>query len=460
MLNWWEHKAWRDYASRRFNYFARKRGYRIIFDPEVATAAVQPKAKNVYLNPLWRPNKFIRPGLKPKDKRLTILNGFVAHEAAHVRFSPAEIPAHLHDLWNSLEDERIERLQATDYRSSDDNLLSTFSYIGDGIIQNLEPVSPLDGTLFWRFWHDRRDLTFKSTDEHTWADVKPLVEAAWKGTADQVVWIAEQLWLLLGQPEFQQPNLKAVFARGEAVAEQDRAKGDEHMPLDHPDLLELELRAEVEGTARSLSKVLRVKQRTLPVANRTKGKLSVSRIIAKSEKPFLRKPDETPPPPLFTLIWDTSLSMEMCGTHPHAQKAVMLLNRTCEIANVKRQIITFGETSTHLAKVDQPFATTYKDITLQRSLQGDTVLSPALELAFRQPGKQVIIILSDGGISERDEAICKLAVRGKDHFIAPILVAGTDDSAYQRIFKRSYTVEDVTKLPTTLKTFLTNIQRL
>jgi hypothetical protein len=460
LFNWWQHKAWRDYASRRFNFYARTRKYRVQFDPEIRTAAVDRANKNVYLNPLWRPHKFIRPGLRHKDKRLTIVNGFIAHEAAHVRFSPEKVPQHFHGLWNGLEDERIERLQAHDYRHDSLNLKTAFCYIGDGIIKNLEPVTPLEGTLFWRFFHDRGDLTFSTTDLHTWTDVKPLVEACWSGSAEQTLWIAEVLWKMLGEPEFVPPDFTTMFERGAAKAEEDRTIGDEHMPLDHPELLELELRREVEGPARDLGKELVVRQNRLKVPSRTRGKLSLPRVISRKEQPFLKKPDDKPPLPLFTLIWDVSSSMAYFGAHPHAQLAAALVNRASEIAGVKRQIITFGEVSHLLASPTTPHELTFKTIVKQKSTQSDTRLSPALKQAFKQLGKQIIVIVSDGALSDDDEQNCKDLVRGKCHFVAPVLLAGTDDSAYQRIFHRSYVVDDARNLPATLKTFLTNITRL
>jgi hypothetical protein len=465
---WWEHKAWRDYASRRFNFYARTRDYRVVFSTSVPTAAISQAVKVVLLNPLWKPNLFLRPGVRPRDMRITLINGFAAHEAAHHRFSPEDIPEAIFDIWNALEDERIERLQSYDYRNDTFDLGKAFDFIGDGLIVSEEAVTPYQGILRWRFVHDRSDYPFSTTDPELWADVKPLVEAAWSGSQAQVLWIARVLWEMLGQPPPDQERQGFYGSSGafghavkqaEKIAERDRAEGDSDFGLESAELQGVDWRQELEGAAKALAKNFMVRQSKLPQPHRTRGRLSVPRVIAKKERPFLVKPTPEQPLPSVSLVWDLSGSMAVYKAHEPAQKAALFLNRVCELANVERQIIGFGAWARYVATAGDSYEGAYTTITMTEANDQSSFLSPALELALKLPKKQVVFIVSDGSLEEDDSEACKKLIQGRHDFIMPILI-GAEEEAYKAIFKRCFKVENVNDLERTIAVFLKNIVKL
>jgi hypothetical protein len=465
---WWEHKAWRDYASRRFNFYARTRDYRVVFSTSVPTAAISQAVKVVLLNPLWKPNLFLRPGVRPRDERVTIINAFAAHEAAHHRFSPDDIPESIFDIWNALEDERIERLQRYDYRNDTFDLAKAFDFIGDGLVSNQEAVTPYQGILRWRFVHDRSDFAFSTTDPELWADVKPLVEAAWSGSQAQGLWVARVLWEMLGQPP-PNPERQGFYGSGGAfghavkqaakIAERDRAEGDSNLDPESAELQAMDWRQEVEGAAQALAKNFIVRRSTLPQPHRTRGKLSVPRVIAKKERPFLLKPAPAQPVPSVSLLWDVSGSMAIYEAHEPAQKAALFLNRVCELTRVERQIIGFGAWARHIATADDSYECAYTTISETEANDQSSFLSPALELALELPKKQVVFIVSDGSLEEDDYKACKKLVQGRHDFIMPILI-GAEEEAYKDIFKRCFRMENVNDLEQTIAVFLKNIVRL
>ena len=114
----------------------------------------------------------------------TNLRAYLAHEAGHVRFScarPAQ-PA-LGHLWNSIEDERIERRMAAQHPA----LQSAFTTVGDIHLQlavnterpeALQDAPLLDWCLIWRWGHDHPLFNDRPTDP-LWPQVRPILEAAW-----------------------------------------------------------------------------------------------------------------------------------------------------------------------------------------------------------------------------------------------------------------------------------------
>jgi hypothetical protein len=132
--------------------------------------------------------------------------GVVEHEAGHIRHSGTKPPGTtIGWLWNALEDERQERLQALAHPELGD----LFDFLGDAVWYGTESTDRLlDGCLLWRWEHDRpaHERKFRPStpgDVELWQQrVCPLVEQAWTAdTSEQVTTIARQILQVLGLPE-------------------------------------------------------------------------------------------------------------------------------------------------------------------------------------------------------------------------------------------------------------------
>lgn len=233
---WHQRRDWIDYANKLFRFYSRKGTFTLRFLPgSDAIAAVNSQHRTVYLNP-----EFVTPGAHaaawvreaPHSERQRIIDnmrGYLSHEAAHVRFSSAKPDAGiLGHIWNSIEDERIERLMSERYP----DLASVFTYLGDvHLSRSLERSndrSPLAGVLLWRWAHDHPNHPWSSDDPHTWDAVRPIVEHAWRERDPRAVaQHAQRILDLLQLPSDQAiPN---VMQDKTSLS----ASGNEHRPS-HP----------------------------------------------------------------------------------------------------------------------------------------------------------------------------------------------------------------------------------
>jgi hypothetical protein len=246
---WWRQRPWLDYGAKLVRYYSLRR-YRLQFNPSIPAAGVSHELKTIWLNPRWpTPPEWLGEAsasgeasamircLKPgRDFHLAMLKGFLAHEAGHIRFSCAKPNGLLGDLWNALEDERVERLMAKDHPE----LRAPFTLLGDLFAAKARATftgDALEGCLLWRWCWDQKAPLWHSTDPR-WAEVKPLVERAWRApSSEDVIAIAREILALLNLPEEQPPdprfdNLGADGGGAEEDddAEQGAGDGTEQQP--------------------------------------------------------------------------------------------------------------------------------------------------------------------------------------------------------------------------------------
>ena len=183
---WHKRYEWVKYANTLFRYFSRRSNYALRLElAKGMIASVDPRGRIVRLNPDFAtaPMQYARvvrhsPTLM-RDHIIFSMKGYLAHEAAHVRFS-SEKPAHpmLGQIWNAIEDERIERLMS----EAHPDLAGIFTHIGDiHLTRGWDELqfTPLEGVLIWRWAHDHPTLRWNCNDPETWARVLPHVLAAW-----------------------------------------------------------------------------------------------------------------------------------------------------------------------------------------------------------------------------------------------------------------------------------------
>ncbi|MFC3606138.1 vWA domain-containing protein [Deinococcus soli (ex Cha et al. 2016)] len=215
---WHQQRSIRKAVLDVFRYCSRKLSYTLLLKPSDDLAWVMPERRLVFITASL-PD--VQPGVRydPIDehgRRSLFLVGFAAHEAGHVRYSGPKPPGSLGELWNALEDERMERLMARDYPEL--RLARAFTFLGDVVSARAQGKcdgSALEGCLFWRWEHDRLNprWSVREEDRELWADVRPLVEASWRAKdSEQVTWIARVILDLVrdqqrqGQPQAEDSN--------------------------------------------------------------------------------------------------------------------------------------------------------------------------------------------------------------------------------------------------------------
>lgn len=182
---WHKRFEWVKYANVLFRYYSRRGDYALRLEQAKGMiASVDPRTRIVRLNPdfVTAPLQYVRTvrhsPARMREHIIASMKGYLAHEAAHVRFSSEKPAGLLGQIWNSIEDERIERLMA----ASHPDLAGIFTHIGDiHLTRSWDQLTftPLEGVLTWRWAHDHPTLRWASNDPDTWARVRPHVEAAW-----------------------------------------------------------------------------------------------------------------------------------------------------------------------------------------------------------------------------------------------------------------------------------------
>ncbi len=202
---WHQQPHWKRYFRDLFAYYARH-WYTVIIGDQFPYAAVNSSARQVFINPEQTPpiSGLIRHRPSSEGEFLSMMmQSLIAHEAGHVHFSgrkPQE-PL-LGQLWNTLEDERMERLMAARFPE----LERWFDFIGDTVLVQSMPTSDLlAGCLLHRWEHDRPgQKRFNPNHEQLelWEQVKTLVEASWIAAhSDVVTGFARAILALLGKAE-------------------------------------------------------------------------------------------------------------------------------------------------------------------------------------------------------------------------------------------------------------------
>lgn len=182
---WHQRFEWVKYANVLFRYFSRRGDYALRLEQAKGMiASVDPRTRIVRLNPDFAtaPLQHVRAvrhsPQRMRDHIIASMKGYLAHEAAHVRFSGEKPAGMLGQIWNSIEDERIERLMS----QAHPDLAGIFTHIGDiHLTRSWDKLqfTPLEGVLTWRWAHDHPTLRWTCNDPETWARVRPHVEAAW-----------------------------------------------------------------------------------------------------------------------------------------------------------------------------------------------------------------------------------------------------------------------------------------
>ncbi|OLV16218.1 hypothetical protein [Deinococcus marmoris] len=206
---WHEQLKVRQWVNQFFALGSRKRNYHVTIgnNPHGHLAWVHAEARRVYISSSLLPVPPDHVRFDPVDEhRRTelLLKALLAHEAGHVRFSGPNPGGKLGELWNSLEDERIERLMAREFHE----LGPAFTFIGDiaaetGRGAGAWSYTAMEGALIWRFEHDRFHAHWapRAEDHDIWhRTVRPLVESAWTlGTSEGVLAVAGEILEVLRQ---------------------------------------------------------------------------------------------------------------------------------------------------------------------------------------------------------------------------------------------------------------------
>lgn|GEM_PF-2200984 len=205
---WHKRFEWVKYANTLFRYYSRRGNYALRLEQRHGMiASVDPRTRIVRLNPDFAtaPAGLARAvrhtPTRMRDAIIQNIKGYLAHEAAHVRYSSEKPQGLLGQIWNSIEDERIERLMS----QAHPDLAAIFTHIGDiHLTRSWDSLrfDPLEGVLAWRWAHDHPTLRWQCSDPETWARVQPHVEAAWvESDPDKVEEHARAILEALGLPE-------------------------------------------------------------------------------------------------------------------------------------------------------------------------------------------------------------------------------------------------------------------
>lgn len=246
---WHKRIEWVKYANTLFRYYSRRSNYALRLEQRHGMiASVDPRTRIVRLNPDFAtaPAGLARAvrhtPTRMRDAIIQNIKGYLAHEAAHVRYSSEKPQGLLGQIWNSIEDERIERLMV----SAHPDLAKVFTHLGDTHLARAWPAlrhDPLEGILAWRWAHDHPTLRWQCDDPDTWARVLPHVEAAWmEPDPDRVVQHARAILEELRLPEDAQapeimsgplvtcpdpdPRRRKGQSKGKSKNQKDKQQGD------------------------------------------------------------------------------------------------------------------------------------------------------------------------------------------------------------------------------------------
>ena len=223
-IKWHQQPTWQKYFAQLFAYYSRQ-WYAVVIGDQFPYAAVDSKNRRVFINPEQVEPEAGMIRFRPSslgEFLAKMIQGLIAHEAGHVHFS-AQKPSQtvLGQLWNALEDERMERLMAERFPE----LEEWFSFLGDTVLVQHMPTSKLlSGCLLHRWEHDRNDQKrFQPCPDQLglWQQVKALVEVAWRAeNSDQVTNLAREILALLGEAEdgAEKPELKGFDLLNEDFA--------------------------------------------------------------------------------------------------------------------------------------------------------------------------------------------------------------------------------------------------
>jgi hypothetical protein len=467
---WYERSFWRNHAQQLFDYFAKRRGYLVRFSNTEATAYVDMHHKVCVLGvnfPKIQGNVRykIHHGVRLRERWI---EAFTAHEAAHVRFSGVKpAPKTLGWLWNALEDERIERLQA----ASADDLRAVFTFMGDVYLEKARDGKDvghcLNGCLLWRWAHDH-PKGWIPDDLVTWEQVQPLVETAWNAqTSDEVVKIAIKILEILQleedeedkTPELVYPLSALCGLKLGDVGQEEVEFGQDGIscPASVPDF-EIALE-EIEGEARAFAQVL--KPATKPLfqrSDRSRGRFDYGRHVADCERQYRKKTTPGRPDDIsLALAIDVSGSMDGANITACLKTATMIL-RSCELVGVPVACATFGFRHTVIGDF-QTSPETQRAALYSKQLETHTHLAPTLKWALEQRHralKQYVIVISDGELEDFDYSQCQIYIKDSKAVVVPILLDAEEEARakYRDAFGRIMEIRHPNELMAQLKSWV------
>lgn len=474
---WWRQKAWSEYGAKLFAFYSLRRHYRLCFNTSIPTALVSSEQRLVAVNPIWptipkdAPIRFLERG---RAFHVAMLKGFLSHEAGHVRFSGEKPSGLLGDVWNSLEDERIERLMCQDH----EDLEPTFTMLGDLFAAQAQRSGDMrgetiEGVLYWRWCHDQEHPLWQATKQDQWECVRLLVEAAWSAPdSEEVTLIAKIILRVLRIPEDAPSDPKFVWltaaGSGDEATQTSNGGGTSDEPVAPPlegdaGLEQLAgILVEVEPYVRDLSEALKPPARRLvPQPMRSRGRFSFERYKAGSERIFRAKPIHLEKPLELCLCVDLSASMGEADNVDSglyaAQRLCVLLEQACHLPGIPLTIVGFNHEAWLIRE-----KTTSNDEALGRlaglEASGGTRLARGLELVGQTLKQRCIcLVVCDGQLSEDDEAQCAKLVRESSRLeYMPILISDAEEAkdTYEQIFKRYLFVSNASELPRLVKAWL------
>lgn len=457
---WFEQAQTLKYVREAFLFYA-FRHYDIRFTTIVPTACVSLTERRLLINPTFVEE--VAQKLGDEGLRFLVLEAIIAHEAGHVRFSGPKPAGTLGQLWNALEDERIESLMRQRYP----HLKRHFSVLAQAMLQDASlQDAPLNLCLTHR-WAVNEDRQVLSTDTLGWERVFPLVEASWLiEDSDQVTGFAEEILKILDpQSPASEQMQQLSSASGEDPGEvpQDPMPMPDSPPsppaLDEPSSNPSGSRV-LQQAARQLHRLLlppsasRVRE-----SHRTRGRFDYGSFIGGTERMFRMLPGGQEPERWpITLLLDTSWSMDGMPLH-HAVTVARTLNLACHEANLPFTVVTFDSEA---RKVREPHLQLWDADQKLQDVQcaGMTYLAPALSLAVHGP-KSLIFIVCDGGLGEGDLQEClSLVQRNRHHQYIPLLIAeaASHQGDFRRVFSRAILADTAEKLLSLLGTWLASWQ--
>ncbi len=388
--------------------------------------------------------------------REAMIEGLLAHEAGHVRFSIAKPAAStLGWLVNALEDERIERLMQAD----NPKLKKLFDVLGDVFLREALGSrnfgNSLNGCLLWRWAHDR--ITWKADKPSEWDEIRPLVEQSWIAPdMNVVIGLAKQILNILGIEEHADSDaLPRVTMDGAGFGSSpDPCHDQAPIPPSVAGSSEQVL-LEIESVARQLAKKLRPPAKPgLKLAVRSGGKFSFRRKVARLERQFVKKVLPIKPKALdVVLLLDQSYSMEGAQKMQSALRCATIIARSAQLATCNLAVASFNDRHiTHLEpnqNIEAVFARLSKI-----SSAGGTRLAQSLAWAMQQMkatqnSLPTVIVISDGALTKDDSLLCKkICQQRKQVRVWPLLIGDDSDAAsYRLAFGRCVVIRHAEELP-------------
>lgn len=473
--HYWQCERWRHYAAALVRYHGRRSDFSVRLSKSIPTACVIPSRKQVIINPEWErtPNEHLsRVQVRGHDRLRLTLEGLAAHEAGHIRFS-GDMPAGLlGQLWNALEDERLERLQCQDF-----GVARAFTFLGDYTLlssaQDEGFFTAQAGVLLWRFQHDFSHSIWQ-TEDPRWKDVEPLVEEAWAASdSDDVIEIARKIMEILELPEDAPEDAwlagAGLSAPGEALGEEeghDQATADAPgqgvgtPPTPPEDDLEafgdLAERLELaRPLSRQLERILKAPRPAAKTVSRSRGRLNVRRVIRHEDRPFEKRVVSKAKPKRILIAQDISGSMgtfEPEHAHYHALLTSLAFEMACSRLGVKLALISFDDVST----LERPFSMPNNEALLKVSsleTRGGTTLCRALEHVVQEAQVgDLIFVLCDGMIAEQDVPLSRTLARRTAGTFVPILIGErAQPEQFEAVFGRTFRAEKVEDIPKVMK---------